>query len=147
MNKNYSKSAEIRALKALVETEGYFAQWLGQDLNTMIQNITNDFAIESDTVPYNTAVSLQKQYDDMMAAQSEKRVALCVAILALLENAPYNDGLYDLIVDAIGIGTILQIKLSRGYKLRANENSILSQLLSMPAALEMANSLLETPNY
>ena len=43
-----NKQTEIEHLRALQQGDTYFAQYFGQDIDTMVQNIKKDFSIELD---------------------------------------------------------------------------------------------------
>lgn len=51
---------EIAAIKALVEMNGYFADYFKNDLDTMAENIKNDFPIEYGT-SFNNAAEMEDQ--------------------------------------------------------------------------------------
>jgi hypothetical protein len=59
-----TKEKEIDALKALIEMDGYFAEYFKDDFEQMSENIRNDFPIEINTKINGTVEYLQQRNDE-----------------------------------------------------------------------------------
>lgn len=114
------KQQEIKILQSL-KGDTYFNQFFSnEDIDKMCQNISNDFAIESDCDFSRKCVVLQKNLVDAKEYyRNEVESHAKEIIYALDGNIP--ESLYDVLWCMIGKIGVIKIKRKNGYKLTENE--------------------------
>lgn len=95
------KETEIKHLRALQQGDTYFAQYFGNDVDKMVQNIQNDFPIELGCNFAAKADALQKQLTSLKGQSAQDKFDIAVAIYRELdENLP--DSLRQMIAANLG---------------------------------------------
>lgn len=72
-----TKAMEIGILKHLVGLGGYFADFFGEDLDKMVENITNDFPIELGTRFHDAIDKVGEMMADCRRSASERIHSIC----------------------------------------------------------------------
>lgn len=115
-----TKEKEIGALKALVEMDGYFAEYFKGDLEKMCENIKNDFPIELGTKISNTAEYLQQRNDEATKRHALEILDLCDTLLCAHAETGYGR-LYDRAVEKIGLKSVIARKRTIGLDVTGEE--------------------------
>lgn len=129
--KTLTKQEEIELLTKLAAGGGYFADQFKHDLGRMICNIKNDFPIIHETAYENKIHDLNKRIEEQKEITRAQEVAIretcdkekSEIITKILEEAcKYNYiGLYDYIVEKIGIDKTVKLKRTMGFELSDKE--------------------------
>ncbi|MDR1881775.1 MAG: hypothetical protein LBR26_03215 [Prevotella sp.] len=104
-----TKEKEINALKALVKMDGYFAEYFKGDLETMINNINNDFPIEMGIKCTNTIEYFQKRGDDLAVKHANEIIDLVDTLLCVHEETG-DERLYERAVEKLGMKNVIARK-------------------------------------
>ena len=115
-----TKEKEINALKALVEMDGYFAEYFKGDIDTMIMNIKNDHPIDlgmkfNDTIEY-----FQKRNDETVEKHALEILDLCDTLLCVCEETG-NERLYERAVEKLGRKNVIARKRIIGLNITNSE--------------------------
>lgn len=95
------KETEIKHLRALQQGDTYFAQYFGNDVDKMVQNIQNDFPIELGCNFAAKADALQKQLTSLKGQSAQDKFDMAVAIYRELDDS-VPDSLKKAIQDSLG---------------------------------------------
>ena len=92
------KENEIKAIRNLIEMDGYFADCFRNDFETMANNIRNDFPIELGT-------SIQSKIDELKA----KNLELCKM---MIKEADYynSNAMHNMVYNELGQNQLIRIK-------------------------------------
>jgi predicted deacetylase len=129
---NYDKGQEMKAIRHLVEMDGYFAEYFKCDLEKMIENIKNDYPIEMDTKIANTIEYFQKRGDDLVIKHTNEIIDLVDTLLCVHEETG-NARLYERAVEKIGRVNVIKRKHVIGLKITCNEIDFLLKNVSLNA--------------
>ena len=113
------KQQEIKILQSL-KGDTYFNQFFSSgDIDTMCENIRNDFPIEYNTLFYAKAESLQKTLNEARKSQTEfneliahRLINICVGETALFDSV---------LIDLSSRLSIIKYKKEKGYSLSGEE--------------------------
>lgn len=112
---NTTKQQEIKALTDLCNNDTYFAQFFAKDLDTMIQNIQNDYPIEMGTCFYQKVEKIEE-------LSKEKIKSLCETMLCVQAYGNVNDkSLEERVIKEYGQTETIQFKHSLGIQLSREE--------------------------
>lgn len=115
-----AKEQEIKAIQALIEMNGYFAEFFKKDSDQMIENIKSDFPIEYDT-HFHHGVDEEKQKNKELKKQHEDKVDdLCGTLLCAYEETK-NERLYEKALEELGIDNLIKLKRCMGLSLTSKE--------------------------
>jgi hypothetical protein len=120
MEKVFSKQDEIKALRALVEMDGYFAEAFGKDIETIIDNINKDYAFEASTRLDVTIAELKKREKEITTKYSNEIRNICDDVL-YIHSKTGDDRLYDIVRDRLGQKGVILRKRAMGIALSENE--------------------------
>lgn len=96
-----NKQTEIEHLRALQQGDTYFAQFFGQDIDTMVQNIKKDFSIELDCAFIQKEVTLQRQLKNLREEIEQVKFDLAVALYREYEDC-LADSIEELLSKILG---------------------------------------------
>lgn len=124
-----TKQEEIEVLQSL-KGDTYFAQKFGVDIDTMCENIKNDFPIELGCVFDEEAKVLRKEIENVKTAAKDKITDFAHNIIAALDKGNDTETMaYQSIKDTIGIEEIIKYKHANNIELYEDEISYLVQKL------------------
>jgi hypothetical protein len=127
--KTATREQEIKALKALVELNGYLADHFGKDLEKMIGNIRNDFPIETGTKFNDRAEALEERIRDDAQSCREIIAEMCGTMLVSHEKT--GDALlYDQACEKLGMKELIALKRSLGLHVTESEIDYLLKKVS-----------------
>lgn len=122
------KEKEIKTLTALVEMDGYFAEFFKIDLETMVTNIRNDFPIELCTKFHLSEDQRQQSERELKSRHRNEIIDLCDTLLCV-HAATGHERLYEKAVEKMGINFIIARKRQIGLDLtNAEIDYLISQL-------------------
>ena len=81
-----TKEEEIKLLRKLCNEDTYIAQYFGKDLDTMIHNINNDFAIETNTTFNANAERLEEMLTVCRNAHIKEKTELINTLLNISDK-------------------------------------------------------------
>lgn len=120
-----TKQEEIKVLQSL-KGDTYFAQKFSADIDTMCENIKNDFAIECGCVFDEEAKVLRKEIENVKTAAKDKITDFAHNIIAALDKGNDTDAMaYQAVEEIIGIKEIIKFKHSQNIKLSESEINFL----------------------
>lgn len=126
--KALTKEQEIELLKKLVEGNGYFSQLIDQcNLEIMINNIHNDFAIENGTIIESEVSRLtnlldaqkemhRKEIDELLAKQNQVNMQFASDLLLLSDENVDN-----LVRARLGMDKTIKLKKQLGILISEEE--------------------------
>lgn len=109
-----TKQDEIKILKGLASQDTYFAQFFGEDIEKMCENIANDFPIEMGTEFNAKSEVLQRTLKEQHEADKEQKRELAAFLLE-------TDDIQGTAVRLAGKLGVIKIKRDLGLKLNAEE--------------------------
>lgn len=115
-----TKEKEIKALKALIEMDGYFAEYFKGDLEKMCENIKNDFPIEMGTRINNTVEYMQQRNDETVKKHTLEILDLCDTLLVVHAETG-NERLYERAVEKLGQKNVIARKRIIGLDVTGQE--------------------------
>lgn len=119
---------EIAAIKALVEMNGYFADYFKNDLDTMAENIKNDFPIECGT-SFNNAAEMETQKNKNLKKRHEENMYSLYETMLCVASETGNERLYERVNQEIGLNNLIKMKRVLGLDLTCKEiDYMVSQL-------------------
>lgn len=119
---------EIAAIKALIEMDGYFAEYFKCDLDTMLENIKNDFPIEMGTKFNEAAAKGARKIKELTKKHEDKLNSLYETMLCVGAETG-NERLYERVNQEIGLNKLIKLKRLLGLDLTCQEiNYMVSQL-------------------
>jgi uncharacterized small protein (DUF1192 family) len=118
--KVFTKQDEIKALRALVEMDGYFADAFGEDIETIVSNIKNDFAFEASTKLDTRIGSLTDEIRELKAGHAKKISDICEDLLYVYAQTD-DDRLYDIVLRQLGRKGLIMKKRTMGIALNEKE--------------------------
>jgi hypothetical protein len=110
-----TKEQEIKALKALVEMSGYFAEFFGKDIDQMIKNIQADYPIQMCTHFNERAENMQSYYEEADRVRKNKDFDMCCTMLQIYKDTG-DDRAYDIVVKHIGRLATIELICDMGYE-------------------------------
>lgn len=113
------KKQEIAALRSL-KGDTYFAQFFGEDIEQMCQNITNDFPIQYGTRFIDKAAALTKELNAAKVKAAEDLEDM-VANFIKLNKALFSLDFYHYCAERVGKLFIIKCKRAEGYPLTEDE--------------------------
>lgn len=123
-----TKEQEIRALTALITMNGYFAEYFKRDLQTMTENIRNDFPIELGTKFHFTEERLHETENRLAEAHRTEIIELCDTLLRIAAETG-NTQAYEQAVAKLGLECVIIRKRKIGLDISGTEiDYLLSQL-------------------
>jgi glutathionylspermidine synthase len=125
-----TKEKEINTLKALVAMGGYFAEYFGRDLDTMVGNIKNDFPIEVGTQFNAVAERAKERANGLDKKHAEEIFGLCSTMLCVHAETG-NARLYECAVEKIGRKNVIACKRSLGLDVTGEEVDFLLKNVSL----------------
>ena len=124
------KADEIKALKALVEMDGYFAEYFKKDLDKMIENIKNDHPIEMGTQFNASAEYFQSRCDELVKKHALEILELCDTLLFVHKDIG-DTRLYEHAEAKIGKRNVITRKRFLGINVTNEEVDYLIQALEL----------------
>jgi hypothetical protein len=118
--KVFSKQDEIKAIKALVEMDGYFADAFGEDLETIIDNINKDYAFEASTKLDCTITKLKENERELKQIHANEIAGICDDLLYIYTKTG-DEQLYDIVLDRLGQKGMILRKRAMGIALSEKE--------------------------
>jgi hypothetical protein len=118
--KVFSKQVEIKDIKALVEMDGYFADAFGEDLEKMIENINNDYALEAGTKLDRTITKLKENERELKQIHANEISGICGDLLYIYAKTG-DEQLYDIVLDKLGQKGVILKKRTMGIALNEKE--------------------------
>jgi hypothetical protein len=116
-----TKEKEINALKALVEMDGYFAEYFKGDIEKMCENIKSDFPIEMGTKINNTVEYMQQRNDETVKKHALEILDLCDTLLCVHSGKSDNERLYERAVEKLGQKNVIARKRIIGLDVTCQE--------------------------
>lgn len=116
-----TKQEEIKILQSL-KGDTYFSQYFGSvDIDTMCENIKNDFAIEGGCGFYQKAEALERINADLKKEIQQKIHDLGMALIKIIDEGLDEDSIYQLVEDEVGIDAIIKYKYNNDMELTDKE--------------------------
>lgn len=116
-----TRQEEIKVLQSL-KGDTYFAQKFGADIDTMCENIKNDFPIECGCVFDEEARVLRKEIENVKTAAKDMITNFAHNIIAALDKGNDTDAMaYQAVEEVIGIKEIIKFKHSQNIELSDSE--------------------------
>lgn len=115
-----TKQEEIKILQSL-KGDTYFSQYFGSvDIDTMCENIKNDFSIELNCSFNKKAEVLEKELVTQRESLKKKLVSFANNIITSMYS---NEGadIYKVVENCIGIDAIIKLKFSQKIELNYEE--------------------------
>lgn len=124
-----TKQEEIEVLQSL-NGDTYFAQKFGADIDTMCENIKNDFPIECGCVFDEEARVLRKEIENVKTAAKDMITIFAHNIIVALDKGNDTDAMaYQAVEEVIGIKEIIKFKHSQNIELSDSEIKYLVESL------------------
>lgn len=124
-----TKEKEIQILQSL-KGDTYFAQKFGADIDTMCENIKNDFAIECGCTFNRETEVLRKEIESVKAAAKDMITIFAHNIIVALDKGNDTDAMaYQAVEEVIGIKEIIKFKHSQNIELSDSEIKYLVESL------------------
>ena len=101
-----TKQDEIKAIRALIDMDGYFADAFKGDTEKMESNILNDFPLL-----YNTKVNEKPEKLEENIRQCNTKIRFLCEHLLRLKNGVDGSVIEDAVLDALGHETTIRLKL------------------------------------
>ena len=116
-----TKQEEIKILQSL-KGNTYFAQKFGADIDTMCENIKNDFGIECGCTFNKEAEVLRKEIENIKVVAKDKITNFAHNIIVALDKGNDTDAMaYQAVEEVIGIKEIIRFKHSMNIELSDSE--------------------------
>lgn len=123
-----TKQEEISILQSL-KKDTYFAQFFGEDIDRMCENISVDFAIESGCKFFDKVDVLQKTLDKQKK-QAEKTLSSFAHEIIIALDKGSDATVYQAVEGVIGIEEIIKFKHSQNIELSDSEiNYLVNKLI------------------
>lgn len=124
-----TKQEEIKALQSL-KGDTYFAQKFGADIDTMCENIKNDFAIECGCTFSKETEVLRKEIESVKTVAKDMITIFAHKIIVSLNKGNDTDVMcYQAVEEIIGIEEIIKFKHSQNIELSDSEIKYLVESL------------------
>nr|DAU38280.1 MAG TPA: hypothetical protein [Caudoviricetes sp.] len=124
-----TKQEEIEVLQSL-KGDTYFAQKFGADIDTMCENIKNDFAIECGCTFNRETEVLRKEMENVKTAAKDMITNFAHKIIVSLNKGNDTDVMcYQAVEEIIGIEEIIKFKYSQNIELDESEIKYLVESL------------------
>lgn len=124
-----TKQEEIKVLQSL-KGDTYFAQKFGADIDTMCENIKNDFAIECGCTFNRETEALRKEMENVKTAAKDMIINFAHKIIVSLNKGNDTDVMcYQAVEEIIGIEEIIKFKYSQNIELDESEIKYLVESL------------------
>lgn len=124
-----TKQEEIKVLQSL-KGDTYFAQKFGADIDTMCENIKNDFAIECGCTFNRETEVLRKEMENVKTAAKDMITNFAHKIIVSLNKGNDTDVMcYQAVEEIIGIEEIIKFKYSQNIELDESEIKYLVESL------------------
>lgn len=124
-----TKQEEIEVLQSL-KGDTYFAQMFGADIDTMCENIKNDFAIECGCTFNRETEVLRKEMENVKTAAKDMITNFAHKIIVSLNKGNDTDVMcYQAVEEIIGIEEIIKFKYSQNIELDESEIKYLVESL------------------
>jgi hypothetical protein len=124
-----TKQEEIEVLQSL-KGDTYFAQKFGADIDTMCENIKNDFAIECGCTFNKETEVLRKEIENVKTAAKDMITNFAHKIIVSLNKGNDTDVMcYQAVEEIIGIEEIIKFKYSQNIELDESEIKYLVESL------------------
>jgi hypothetical protein len=120
MNREITKAEEIKALRALVKMDGYFAEYFKPSLEKMCENIKKDYPIELDTEFNRKAEDLQVEIEKLKGEQENDTIEVCCVLLRAHQLGG-NEELYNYAVGKMGRKRVISYRHNLGLYLSKEE--------------------------
>jgi hypothetical protein len=115
-----TKEKEIRAIRDLIEMDGYFAERFKGDQEKMIENIQKDFPIELGT-NFNASAECQQAINDKLMEEHANEIADLVDTLLCVHEKTGNERLYEHAIEKLGMRNVIARKHILGLKITSVE--------------------------
>ncbi|MDR1883019.1 MAG: hypothetical protein LBR26_09615 [Prevotella sp.] len=115
-----TKEQEIKALNALCEMDGYFADYFKGDIKKMVENIKHDFPIEVGTTFNEGKAVLQEAIGDLVRQRTDEIIDLVDTFLCVHEETG-NERLYERAVEKLGMKNVIIRKRDLGLTITSAE--------------------------
>ena len=123
-----SKATEIALVRKLVEIGGYFAEFFGADLDKMVENIRNDFPIETGTRFHDAIEKVGEMMADCRRSASERVRAICERLVGTEQEC--------VAVDVLGRTEVIRIKQRNRIAVSWDEVQYLLEVIDGKEVLE-----------
>lgn len=124
-----TKQEEIEVLQSL-KGDTYFAQKFGADIDTMCENIKNDFAIGCGCTFNRETEVLRKEMENVKTAAKDMITNFAHKIIVSLNKGNDTDVMcYQAVEEIIGIEEIIKFKYSQNIELDESEIKYLVESL------------------
>lgn len=124
-----TKQEEIKVLQSL-KGDTYFAQKFGADIDTMCENIKNDFAIECGCTFSKETEVLRKEIESVKTVAKDMITIFAHKIIVSLNKGNDTDVMcYQAVEEIIGIEEIIKFKHSQNIELSDSEIKYLVESL------------------
>lgn len=125
------KVKEKELLQQLCEMGGYFAEYFKNDLDAMLQNITNDYPIEMGTAFYKAAEVKEQQIRALEKGHGERVESLCETLLCVHDNGNEGGRAKERAVQELGLHRVVQLKRQIGLEWDVEDKEYLTKLLDL----------------
>jgi len=115
-----TKQHEISLIRALINADGYFAEFFKSDFEQMIINIEDDHPIELYTGFISGFETQRQRGDELIEKHATEKHSLCETMLCVASETG-NERLYQRVIEEIGIDSTIKLKRFIGLDLDGKE--------------------------